>query len=113
MTAEEYQQWEALALNRNRYSSDEEYRLNVIRWIRHMEPMCEQILRQLENPLLEKQHEHLRACLNNHIVWQEHIVTQYRDIFYKSSEPSLIPEEERSVLLETYVHHFESFGSIH
>jgi hypothetical protein len=53
MTAEEYQQWEALALNRKRYSSDEEYRLNVIRWMRHMEPLCEQILRQLENPFLK------------------------------------------------------------
>ena len=73
MTAEEYQQWEALALNRKRYSSSEEYRLNVIRWMRHMEPLCEQIRRQLENPLLEKQHEHLRACLENHVAWQEHI----------------------------------------
>ncbi len=91
MTDEEYQQWEALALDRKRYSSDEEYRLNVIRWIRHMEPLCEQIRRQLENPLLAKQHEQLRACLDNHIAWQEHIVRQYRDIYYQSSEPSRTP----------------------
>ena len=28
-------------------------------------------------------------------------------------EEAVIPEEERSVLLETYVHHYESFGPIH
>jgi hypothetical protein len=77
MTAEEYQQWETLALSRERYSSDEEHRLNVIRWIRHMEPTCKQIEQQLENPFLAKQHEHLRACLDNHIAWQEHLATQY------------------------------------
>lgn len=88
MTAEEYQQWETLALSRQRYSSDEEYRLNVIRWIRHMEPACERIRQQLENPLLAKQHEHLRACLDNYIAWQNDLVTQYSNISFELSEPS-------------------------
>jgi hypothetical protein len=77
MTDEEYQQWETLALSRERYSSDEEYRLNVIRWIRHMEPTCEQIRQQLENPFLATQHEHLRACLDNYIAWQNDLARQY------------------------------------
>jgi hypothetical protein len=77
MTTEEYQQWETLVLSPESYSSDEEYRLNVIRWIRHMEPTCKQIEQQLGNPLLAKQHEHLRTCLDNHFAWQEHLVKQY------------------------------------
>ena len=85
MTEEEYARWEALVLSRERYQSDEEYRLNVLRWIRHMEPTCEQIRRKLADPYLVEQHQYLQECLDSYLAWQERLMKRFMTLCGVSS----------------------------
>lgn len=85
MTDADYTRWEALVLRRERYQSDEEYRLNVLRWIRHMEPTCEQIRRKLADPYLVEQHEYLQERLDNHLAWQEGLMKRFITLYGVSS----------------------------
>jgi len=78
MTDEAYEQWEARVLDRNRYDSEEEYRRNVVRWIRHMEPTCERLRQQLADPYLAQQHEYFQQCLDSHLAWQAGLIKRFK-----------------------------------
>lgn len=73
MDRAEFERYEAKILSRERYTSDEEYLINVQRWLEYVIDGCERLKQRLQTPEYAGQYEEIQALLERRLVVVERL----------------------------------------